>query len=60
MALEIRPEPTPEEAAAIEAALRKLELDEQGRNGHGPWWEAGVAENLDVSDGSARVVGRED
>jgi hypothetical protein len=57
MALEIRPEPTPEEAAAIDAALR--ELAEQGRNGRGPWWEAGVAENLDVSDGSPPVVDSE-
>jgi hypothetical protein len=53
MALEIRPEPTPEEAAAIEAALQKLE--EPGRDGHGPWWEAGVAENLDFADGSRPV-----
>jgi hypothetical protein len=55
--LDIRPEPTPEETAAIEAALR--EVDERSRNGHGPWWEAGVAENLDVSDGSPPVVDRD-
>jgi hypothetical protein len=57
MPLEIRPEPTPEEAAAIETALR--EFAEQGRNGRGPWWEAGVAENLDVSEGSPPVVDSE-
>ena len=57
MAIVIRPEPTPEETVAIEAALR--EEAENGRNGHGPWWEAGVAENLDVADGSAPVVERD-
>jgi hypothetical protein len=57
MAFEIRPEPTPEETAAIEAALR--EVDERGRNGHGLWWDAGVADNLAVSDGSAPVVDRD-
>ena len=44
MQLEIRPEPTQAERAAIEAALRALEADGGGR---GAWWAAGVAESLD-------------
>lgn len=51
MPLEIRPEPEPGERAAIEQALR--ELDEEGRTGPSPWWEAGLAENLDGAAGPA-------
>ena len=53
MQLEIRPEPTQAERAAIEAALRALEADGGGR---GAWWAAGVAESLDGDgDGDAGV-----
>jgi len=43
--LEIRPEPTPEERAAIVAAL--AELLRQEADGHGAWWEAGVREAVE-------------
>jgi hypothetical protein len=52
--LEIRPEPTPAERAAVEAALR--ELQEQSRTGPGAWWEAGLAENLDDSGAGGAAV----
>ena len=48
MTLEIRPEPMPDERAAVEAALR--ELEEEPRAGRGAWWEAGLAESLDGSE----------
>ncbi len=44
MILEISPEPSPGERAAIEAALRALA--ESNGVGPGAWWEAGLAENL--------------
>ncbi len=45
MNVEITPEPTPEERAAILAALERLRAEEA--QGPGAWWEAGVRENLD-------------
>ena len=49
MSLEITPEPTPEERAAIVAALEQLRAEEA--RGPGAWWEAGLRENLDEEDG---------
>jgi hypothetical protein len=43
--LEITPEPTPEERAAIVAALEQLRAEEA--RGLGAWWETGLRENLD-------------
>jgi hypothetical protein len=43
--IEITPEPTPEERAAIVAALDQLAADEAG--GPGAWWEAGLRENVE-------------
>ena len=45
MELEITPEPTPEERAAIVAAL--AELDAEQTRGPGAWWEAGLRENVE-------------
>jgi hypothetical protein len=42
--LAIRPEPTDDERAAIEAALTAPAERDAGKRG--PWWEAGLAENL--------------
>ena len=47
--LEITPEPTPEEGAAIQAALAEL-LGAPLRP-RGAWWEAGVADAADDDDG---------
>jgi hypothetical protein len=46
--LEIAPEPTPDERAAIATALSVLSA-EQGRAD--PWWEAGLAETLELTAG---------
>jgi hypothetical protein len=43
--IEIAPEPSPEERAAIVAALEQLEADEV--RGGGAWWEAGLRESVD-------------
>lgn len=43
--IEITPEPSPEERAAIAAALEQLEADEAGRPG--AWWEAGLRESVE-------------
>jgi hypothetical protein len=43
--LEITPEPTPQERAAIVAAVRAL-LAEESR-GPDPWWEAGLREGFE-------------
>ncbi len=48
MNVEITPEPTPEERAAILAALERIRADEEG--GRGPWWESGLRENVDGDD----------
>jgi hypothetical protein len=43
--IEITPEPTPEERAAILAALDRIRAeDERGRPG--AWWEAGLRESV--------------
>jgi hypothetical protein len=48
---EIRPEPTPEERAAILAALERLLSDGSGpRVYRSAWREAGIRENLDDSE----------
>jgi hypothetical protein len=49
MAVEIRPEPTPEERAAILRALAKLDGDSQPSE----WWGAGVREWVGEGDDSA-------
>ena len=47
MAVEIRPEPTPEEREAIVRALAALD----GRGDHvSAWWEAGVRESVEDED----------
>jgi len=42
--VEITPEPTPEERAAIVAALTQVQVDDA--RGPGPWWEAGLRESV--------------
>ena len=51
MKLEISPEPTAEERAAIEAAVAEL-LDGGQENGvpPGAWWRAGILEATEESD----------
>jgi hypothetical protein len=44
--LEITPEPTPEERAAIEVALEQWEAET--RRGPGRWWEAGLRESVEI------------
>lgn len=46
--LEITPEPTPEERAAIVAALERLGAGEEC--GPGAWWEAGLRESVEDED----------
>ena len=43
--IEITPEPSPEERAAIVAALEQLAAAEA--RGAGAWWEAGLRESVD-------------
>jgi hypothetical protein len=43
--VEITPEPTPEERAAILAALAVLQAEEE--RGPGAWWDAGLRENVE-------------
>jgi hypothetical protein len=43
--IEITPEPTPEERAAIVAALEQLRAEEE--RGPGAWWEAGLRESVE-------------
>jgi hypothetical protein len=52
MNVEITPEPTPEERAAIVAAVEQLRAEEEER-GPGGWWETGLRENVDEEDGCA-------
>jgi hypothetical protein len=47
MEIEIVPEPTPEERAAIELALARAA---QAASGRGAWWQAGIEEALAGSD----------
>lgn len=50
MEREIRPEPSPEERAAILAALERLLGDDSGPPAHrSAWRAAGIRENLDES-----------
>jgi hypothetical protein len=51
--LAIRPEPTDKERAAIEAALAAT--TERDAGARGPWWEAGLAENLDGTEPEAEA-----
>ena len=44
MELEITPEPSPEERAALERALARL-LEEPG-DPRGAWWREGIRENV--------------
>ncbi len=46
--LEIVPEPSAEERAAVEAALRALAARREGDSS--PWWEAGVREGVGDAD----------
>ena len=43
--IEITPEPTPEERAAILAALEQVQAEDEG-TGSG-WWEAALRENVE-------------
>ncbi len=49
--VEIVPEPTPEERAAIVAALDRLRAEEA--RGPGRWWEAGLRESVEDEEGEA-------
>ena len=50
MTIEIEPEPSAEERAAIAAALETALLDE-GNARPGPWWAAGLRDGVaDVED----------
>jgi hypothetical protein len=42
--VEITPEPTPEERAAILAALDRIRAEDE--RGPGAWWEAGLRESV--------------
>jgi hypothetical protein len=46
--LEITPEPTPEERAALEQAVEHALREES--DGPGAWWEAGVREAVEGED----------
>jgi hypothetical protein len=48
--LEITPEPTAEERAAIEAAIAGLVDGEQIDAAPGAWWQAGIVEAIEESD----------
>jgi hypothetical protein len=48
--LEITPEPTAEERAAIEAAIARLLDGEQIDAVPGAWWQAGIVEATEESD----------
>jgi hypothetical protein len=43
---EITPEPTPEERAAIEAALEQWQAE--SRRGPSRWWQAGLRESVET------------
>jgi hypothetical protein len=49
MDLDVKPEPTPEEEAALRAALAKLRSS-QSEDSRNEWWRQGVEENLDAAD----------
>jgi hypothetical protein len=46
--IEITPEPTPEERAAILSALEQLRIEDE--HGPGRWWEAGLRESVEDED----------
>jgi hypothetical protein len=46
--VEITPEPSPQERAAILAALEQLEAETAADPG--PWWKAGLDESLEDED----------
>jgi hypothetical protein len=48
--LEITPDPTAEERAAIEAAMAKLLYGDQKDAAPGAWWQAGILEATDEPD----------
>jgi hypothetical protein len=50
VAVEITPEPTPEEREAILRALAALEGREDGGSA---WWQAGVREAVEEDDGES-------
>jgi hypothetical protein len=52
--LEITPEPSPEEKAAIVAALSKLRAVRVETPG--PWWQAGIREAVDDDETAADEV----
>jgi hypothetical protein len=52
MELEIAPQPTPEERAAIERALRSIAAS-RGAQERGDWWQAGVRESVFDEDVSS-------
>jgi hypothetical protein len=47
--VEITPEPTPEQRAAILSALEQVRAEEE--RGLGRWWEAGLRESVEDEDG---------
>jgi hypothetical protein len=49
MDVEITPEPSPDDGAAIVAALEALQAEEE--RGPGAWWEAGLRENVADEEG---------
>jgi hypothetical protein len=48
--LEITPEPTPEERAAIETAVEELLAGRRGNPAPGAWWQAGILEAIEEAD----------
>jgi hypothetical protein len=46
--IDVHPEPSPEERAAILIALRRLIAEQEGA-GH-PWWVAGLRGNVEDED----------
>ena len=50
MDVEIHPEPSPDERAAIEAAV--AELHAERRETRSAWWDAELADAVDDDDGS--------
>jgi len=52
--LEIDPEPTPEERAALIGAFERL-LGEQERRGPSAWWREGVREAVEEGPGAERA-----
>ena len=48
MDVEITPDPSPEEFAAIVAALEQLQAEDE--RGPGAWWEAGLRDSIGADD----------